>query len=564
MSFCRISSKAKNHPKPNFFPIIPPISLAHARKLCRITGKRIDKHKYVSLLETGKRPACVRNKATGKNTGSKQKLSNGEVKKTTEVTTSGVHSCQNDFKYVTPVLDRDRVEEEDFKVFEALQKLLETLKSGLSLEDKNKTYVYLLNSTLCGLMLPAEMEEAIRKGDLESVSLSKSYDKAIFKIRGKPTFFLPLREVDVCKVMSGTYYDGKGQNKDILSKQKQVIENRKRRTLLASIKIFEDREKQAAEEILRDLERPVGKTKVLGLRRTKRARIFRDRLSKFKETYLSINNMSSYGEWKAALRTNVHQMNWERIKRINQLEIDTTVPSKLELFPLNVEEFTLKKRIKNVYVPDEPGLEIVPYFIDTLFNEVEVSAAMVSFIENSKKSNFLSTSSLKSMFANEEALKVLPNLSEFQEMGEKFLSISKLEMGCMYDQGDGIKYATDSNLAPTGSNIVTGAIFETDSGPKFIPGEIIGSDGEKRFLPGQKMSSVNGEFIPGASLRANYGQFQFIPGLMFKKHFTAGQFVQTNGKTNFVKGQVIQTLKGSKFVEGETTSTPDGLKLVAG
>ena len=30
-SFCRITGKAKDMPKPNFFPIIPPISPADAR-----------------------------------------------------------------------------------------------------------------------------------------------------------------------------------------------------------------------------------------------------------------------------------------------------------------------------------------------------------------------------------------------------------------------------------------------------------------------------------------------------------------------------------------------------
>jgi hypothetical protein len=31
MSFCRITGRARNLPKPNFFPLIPPISPADAR-----------------------------------------------------------------------------------------------------------------------------------------------------------------------------------------------------------------------------------------------------------------------------------------------------------------------------------------------------------------------------------------------------------------------------------------------------------------------------------------------------------------------------------------------------
>ena len=42
-------------------------------------------------------------------------------------------------------------------------------------------YVYMLPSLLCGLIIPAEVEEAIRIGEMETVSLSKTCDKAIFK-----------------------------------------------------------------------------------------------------------------------------------------------------------------------------------------------------------------------------------------------------------------------------------------------------------------------------------------------------------------------------------------------
>lgn len=78
MSFCRISGRSKTLPKPNFFPIIPPISLAHARKLCRITGKKLGDQKYAALLEVGKRPVCVRSKNKTKNKENVNKA-NGNV-----------------------------------------------------------------------------------------------------------------------------------------------------------------------------------------------------------------------------------------------------------------------------------------------------------------------------------------------------------------------------------------------------------------------------------------------------------------------------------------------------
>lgn len=192
---------------------------------------------------------------------------------------------QNDYKYVTPVFNKDSIEEEDHKAFEHFQKVLSKHKEGLNKADEAKSFVYLLPSTLCGLIMPAEVEEAVRKGDLEAISVSKTYDKAILKVRGKPTLFVPLKEMNVqtCQWL----YDGKGQNKETLTKQKQTIENRKRRTLLANRKFFEDLEQQAAEEMLKELERPAstGRARILNSRRTKRAQQYRERIAKFQQTF---------------------------------------------------------------------------------------------------------------------------------------------------------------------------------------------------------------------------------------------------------------------------------------
>jgi hypothetical protein len=69
------------------------------------------------------------------------------------------------------------------KTFEDLQKVLKRLRSTLNDNEKEKKFVYMLSGVLCGLIVPAEVEEAVRLGELESVSLSRSCDKAAFKIR---------------------------------------------------------------------------------------------------------------------------------------------------------------------------------------------------------------------------------------------------------------------------------------------------------------------------------------------------------------------------------------------
>jgi hypothetical protein len=80
----------------------------------------------------------------------------------------------------------------------------------------------------------------------------------------------------------------------------------------------------------------------------------------------------------------------------------------------------------------------------------------------------------------------------------------------MYDHGDGVKYCAELALAPDGSNAIVGAVVKLKGAEqnevvfKFVPGEKVANEmGQLVLVPGQRMTSVNGEFIPGASIR-NY------------------------------------------------------------
>ena len=125
----------------------------------------------------------------------------------------------------------------------------------------------------------------------------------IFLVRGKPTLFIPLKEVDIkTTATNDMLLDGTGQSKETLSKQKKILEEKKRRTL-ANKKIFEDLERQADEELQKDLDRPKGQQKIFGKSRSKEAKEFRQKLADFKEMYLPKSNMSVYGpHWPKCLQ----------------------------------------------------------------------------------------------------------------------------------------------------------------------------------------------------------------------------------------------------------------------
>ncbi len=131
----------------------------------------MDTHNYLPLLELGKRPDCVKCTITGKKAG--ESMPSSDSKKS--------HAVRNDFKYVTPILRKDAMEQGDAKAFEDLQKVLKRLKKGLPEGERDRMFVYMMPSLLCGLIIPAEVEEAIKIGEMEMVSLSKTCDKAIFK-----------------------------------------------------------------------------------------------------------------------------------------------------------------------------------------------------------------------------------------------------------------------------------------------------------------------------------------------------------------------------------------------
>ena len=48
-----------------------------------------------------------------------------------------------------------------------MQKLLKRIRGTLKEEDLERHFVYLLPAVLCGIIVPAEVEEAIRLGEIE-------------------------------------------------------------------------------------------------------------------------------------------------------------------------------------------------------------------------------------------------------------------------------------------------------------------------------------------------------------------------------------------------------------
>ena len=341
--------------------------------------------------------------------------------------------------------------------------------------------------------------------------------------------------------------------------------------MFASRKIFEDLEKAADEEMLSDLERPRGKAKIFG-GISKEAKLYRQKIIDFIEMYTPEGNMAVYGKWNSSLKVNVCNLDWEKISSVKAMELECPVPKKAKLSIPDDNQLCERKRIKNMYDPGMRGLEVVPSVEEVNVSEVNIPSALIELIKLSKMEMSNNSSSLKTIFADEYSLRILPTYSEFvkamKKMESTIFSYSNVKFGYMFDDGDMVKFAADLKDIPGRSKIISGAIIKLDESSIFIPGENISIDDDDYvFIPGQRMTSVNGEFIPGASIRTADNEFQFLPGIQSGHQeidFVMGQFIDEDGVISFVKGQVVHTSRGAIYVEGQTVNTADGIKFVAG
>ena len=380
--------------------------------------------------------------------------------------------------------------------------------------------------------------------------------------------FIPLKESDISQADRNNLFNGKGQNKETLGRQKKVLEEKKKK-MFATRKIFEDLEKAGDEEMLNDQDRPKGKARIFG-GISKEAKQYRQKILDFIEMYTPEGNMALYGDWKSSLKIDFSKFDWEKSSSVKSMELEGPLPKQAKLSSPDDNQLTDRKRIKNIYDPGMPGIEIVPSVEEVNISSATIPKELIELIKNSKLDRSGSSSSLKSLFSEEESVRILPSMTEFlkaiRKLDSSIFTYSNVRAGFIYEDGDMIKFTAVKKDIPAGSKIVSGIIVRLEDGPVFIPGENIKVGSEEKFIPGQRMSSVKGEFIPGASIRTKDNKFQFLPGVVSEDEvgLVLGQFIESNGSINFIRGQVVHSSRGALYIEGQTVKTADGLKFVAG
>ncbi|KAK4286769.1 hypothetical protein Pmani_040143 [Petrolisthes manimaculis] len=232
--FCRITGCARNLPKPCYFPLLPPITPAEAKKICKVTGKATDIHSYSPIISFGK-----------------------------PIRFDGVVGCKitfhEDLVFVRPVFEKNKDNE---KAFDYLEEVLKKMKHKIKKKpEAQREFVYPLSSQQkTNLVIPPEMEWAIRIGELETVSMSKDSTCINVKIKQGRIVKLDIQTLKFTAVeeQDNLYY-GEGQNKDVLKDQQKILNERNKRkaNCMARKSRFEALDAKAEAEELRDTVKPV-------------------------------------------------------------------------------------------------------------------------------------------------------------------------------------------------------------------------------------------------------------------------------------------------------------------
>lgn len=546
MSFCRITGKSRALPKPNYFPIIPPISPDDAKRFCRITGKSygLPSHHFIPVVLStfSKKKKCrVTNMAPFLDKHHFiPDISYGKRK----------HIVLLDYRYVFPKIDFDSESQKDLHaIFNEKQ------------ADNANHFVYRVEEKKCNLVFPAKLEVAIRDGDICDIMFAKDTDQILLRLKQGVNVSVDLHDY---QENLDELFEGEGPREEvILEREKELEQQRKRKIskcskqqLRSITKIFEDKEQangdddeeentknkksKKKQKALKNIPKNVGKKEVQKIKKLLEKLVEEPSksLNDLVKPMLESLDWESY-EWTAKNINKTRSVMSKKIKPIN------TPPAKIKVSK-KVKDFEKKLILDNTV-----GFECIP--LVGCYKKPDLKPLVKNL------SQFQT--------ASPEMMKKLENVIErFQKADYEISSLLPSEDE-LFDVLQNITKGHKSEL-----NGTTGYTIDIEDRRVFLPGEFIFNEkGEEVFHPGQVVINEKGKrvFLPGLTTfdphsEANKG-VNFICGqVMMSKdnqvHFQGGQIIDDE----FVCGQTIYVNDEPKFVEGQTIITPEGFRFVAG
>lgn len=574
-TFCRITGHARNLPKPCYFPLLPPLSPADAKKLCRITGKATDSHNYSPIIAFGK-----------------------------PYRFDGLEGCKitkhENLSFSRPLFIKYK---ENEKTFDYLAQVLSRMKSKKKKSvDTKRLYVYKVNDQPAGLVVPPELEEAIRTGEIETFSVSKDIKHVSLRIKQGRTVKVQMESISKSEVNEDDYYYGEGQNKDVLEDQQRIINerNKRKQDTMAMKKVFELKEQKAEDDLRKATERPKPKRPPVKFDPAKR----REKLEKMTKllqeqkenasiilpkfdpvSKINPDEQLCYEKMledlvqcqKSSINvTTVFASNfdWTEIDKAESEGFDwESFPHEEICEPVEITVVNIKTNdIPNI--PESEPLDIVAS-VETVEPTPLVEQDLLKAIKSIDDEKLKTTEKVTDAIKDMEATDMLPNINDIGSIVSEAQNISE---GYLIKEKGASKFVKKAEYKKQNGPALSGAMITIQNKPKFIPGMIIqlakhesfvagqtiDTPEGKHFIPGQTILKMNGEisFIPGQNVATKEGN-TFVAGHIIDKDdgpkFMAGQMVDRGDKKPvFMSGQTIITKNGPKFVPGEVTTDSEG------
>ncbi|XP_018008482.1 uncharacterized protein LOC108666173 [Hyalella azteca] len=573
-SFCRITGHARNLPKPHYFPLLPPISPADAKKLCRITGRVTDLHHYSPIVAFGK-----------------------------PIKFDGVIGCRitmfENFTFARPIFIKTK---ENEKAFDYLEEVMVQMKNKKKKgADADKKFAYDVHEHKITIVVPPEMEEAIRCGEIENFSINKDCKLVQIKIRSGRIIKLNLEGIPKEEIeASESIFYGEGQSKEVLAEQQSVINerNKRKQDTMARKKLFEEKEKKEEELERRDIERPKSK-KPLVMSHKKRAEK-KENMEKMLEEHKSnksivLPNFEAYGPDADPDEIVRYEMMLEEIAKAQKTSHSLVVCSTgfdwneektaaqgfdWDNFPAEVEDVKPIEVSSPGIMGDEKimlGTQLITLNIVAAVETLEPAAApspeiLTAISELKKDKRITKTEKVAETIKEFDCIDVVATFDEISKISSK---MSRADIGFLVQRDGDTQFIPKTKFKETDAEgrALSGAMVEIDDNKvkKFVTGQIIHlADGES-FVAGQTMVSDDGKrFVPGHTVVDRDGEIKFIPGQSVvaqdgSSTFMAGQLVDTPTGPRFVPGQMLDRGDGKPvFIPGQTITTTDGPKFVPG
>ncbi|XP_046823069.1 obscurin isoform X3 [Vespa crabro] len=566
MSFCRITGRSRGLPKPNYFPLLPPISPADAKRFCRITGKSygLPTHHYIPVLlgvHSHDKSKCKITNAAGFGPHHYTAgLILGEKKK---------HVVLKDYRYVFPILEGENDQQR------ALRDLLRTKKP--SVEEEDHKFVYTVEERRCSLVFPARLEAAVRDGDVKDVMLSRDCDTVLLRLKQGKNVSVDFKNLKDFENL----YDGLGPSEEVLKERERLeAEARKRKRkrqagLSYAKKIFEEKEKAAEEEELQ-------KTKHLRLRSVKEEEVQEKEIENWKRIDLEGARLRACN---IIATTNLLKDSFDAFPESLDLStfssegvpLTNKLPTPIKIEPHTFDQSTELSSTSPIS-EHTGGFEAISMVKPLTPLRIKSEPGLESALTNISVNDLKGTSNVNAKFteAGETALERLPRVEEIPALVEKIKCGEKTTMhkvkGLKLDIKSAQRFVTGQTVeTPIGPIFVPGQTLETPQGPVFVPGFTVNTPDGPLLIPGQivKVKEQNGtetpSFVAGQTLATSKQGVQFIQGQTFHNRdgsrFVQGQTVLTDEGPKFVAGQIADN---GNFVPGQTILTSDGLKFVPG